>query len=428
VQKVLHEQYANGTQLVVIPMPASPTATVQVVYQVGSRDETPEINGISHALEHMMFRGTPTRANSKLISTEFERLGSVNNASTNYELTTYWAAAASQQWRKVADILTDMAQNSLFRPEDIAIEMGAIVEEICIYRDDPDSVCDNLEMAVTYGSHPVGRPILGSEANVLGFTRDKFVDYVQRMYSPANTLIVVAGNVVAREVRRYVEEAFAGIPSRPDLRVRTAVGPDDLGAARALHVCRSELTQAKLALTFPSFGVNDERGAARRLLGLCLGGMSSSRLFDEVREKRGWAYGINAGSSPHQQAGHFFVNAGLKLKHLTEAVEVIVGELAKAKQNGFTAEELETAKGYIAGVTAMRCETSQQLANRYANQVAVTGMIKTPEEEISEIESVTNDQIVAVAREIIRPEAMRLALVSPWDDPTPLLAMADRLG
>lgn len=419
MQKTLQHHFHtfdSGLRLVTIPMPATRTATVLVLVGTGSKYETREINGISHFLEHMMFKGTTKRPEKLEIARELDSIGANYNAFTGKEYTGYYAKASAQKLDTILDVVFDIFLNSKLAEEDIEVEKGVIVEEINMYRDMPQRYVDDLFEKLLYGDQPAGWEIAGEKEIVTKLRRKDFVDYFNSHYIAGNTVVVVAGNVDPDDVKNKTEQHFKNIRTGSKFTKALVVEKQDQPRS-LIHYKKTDQTHFYLGCR--SIDMFDKRKYALGLLGVVLGGGMSSRLFQEVRDKRGLAYYVGAGNQSYTDSGFFSVRAGVNNDKTFEAIEVILAELRKVRDYGVTAEELQRAKDNLDGSMALGLEHSEAVAEAYAEPVLFENKVLTPEEEIGKIKVVTLDEVKAVARDILDNKKLNLALIGPFEDSKP---------
>ncbi|MFH1840990.1 MAG: pitrilysin family protein [Candidatus Shapirobacteria bacterium] len=403
----------NGLRVVVASMPQLPSATVMVGAGAGSRYEDPKINGLSHFLEHMAFKGTKKRPTTRAIATEVDGIGGEFNASTDREFTNYFIKAAATHLELAFDILSDMLANSLLKDEEIKREKGVIIEEINMYEDLPQIKVGEVFLRLVYGDTPMGWDIAGTPAIIRQMQRSDFVNYLQRLYYPHNMVVVVAGGVTLAQVKTLAEKYFV-LPKKLGKNSKQAIKPDQ----KRVHikVVNKKTEQAHFVLGYPAYARSDHRRFAESLLATVLGGGMSSRLFLQIRERRGLAYYVGAGGDYYTDSGVFMARAGVKLAKLDEAVKVTLDELRKAKEKKIGDEELTKAKEMLKGSLILALEDSQEVANRYAHQVILDEKITPPAETLAKIEAVTAEEVQAVAKDLFCPEKLNLAVIGPYEE------------
>ena len=409
-------QFESGLRLVSIPMEGTKTVTVLVLVGTGSKYETKEINGISHFLEHMMFKATTKRPGKMDIARELDAIGAEYNAFTGKEYTGYYAKASMEKLDTIMDVVFDIFLNSKLAQEDIDTERGVIVEELNMYRDMPQRYVGDLFEKLLYGDQPAGWDIGGEKETVMSLKREQFVDYFNSHYVAKNTIIAVAGNVDPEVVKKKAGEYFSVIR---DGHLVTKLPVVEKQSEPGLLVHFKETDQTHFHLGFRSFNMYDERKYALGVLGTVLGGGMSSRLFEEVRDKRGLAYYVGASNDTATDAGYFMIKAGVNNEKVYDAIKVVMDEIRKIKDNGITQEELQRAKDNISGSMALGLEHSDAVANAYAGPVLFENKVLTPEEELGKIKKVTLEDVHKVAKEVFENNKLNLAVIGPFKDEEP---------
>ncbi|HEY4474431.1 MAG TPA: pitrilysin family protein [Candidatus Paceibacterota bacterium] len=411
--KHFFHKFDSGLRLISVPMEGTKTVTVLVLVGTGSKYEIKEINGISHFLEHMMFKGTVKRPGKMDIARELDAIGAEYNAFTGKEYTGYYAKASMDKIDTIMDVVFDIFLNSKLAQEDIDTERGVIVEELNMYRDMPQRYVSDLFEKLLYGDQPAGWDIGGEKETVMSLKREQFVNYFNSHYVAKNTIISVAGNVDPEVVKNKTAEYFADI-RKNDSVTKLPVVEEQFEPALLLHF--KETDQTHFYLGFRSCNMYDDRKYALGILGTVLGGGMSSRLFEEVRDKRGLAYYVGADNDTSTDTGYFKVKAGVNNEKIYEAIKVIVDELRKIKDNGITEEELQRAKDNISGSMALGLEHSDAVANAYAGPILFEDKVLTPEEELVKIKKVTLEEVHQVAKDIFDNKKLNLAVIGPFKD------------
>ena len=406
----------SGLRLVTIPMENTKTVTVLVLVGTGSKYETKDINGISHFLEHMMFKGTTKRPGYLDISRELESIGASFNAFTSKEYTGYYAKASMEKTDIILDVIFDIFLNSKFDEGAIQTERHVVVEEIAMYNDDPPQMAALNFEHLLYGDQPAGWSVAGTKENVLGFKRDQFVNYFNTHYIAANTVVVVAGNIDSEKIKKSVATAFAHIRTGDKFTKATVV---EHQTEPSTNIFFKETDQTHFVMGFRSHNMFDDRRYATALLADVLGGGMSSRLFDEVREKRGLAYYVSAGDQNYTDSGYFEVSAGVNNARVNEAITVILSEINKVLTEGVSEQELQRAKDKTEGRMAMALEKSDFIANTAAGSLLFRNKILTPAQKLDKMKKVTREDIAQVAKDIFTNSKLNLSLVGPYKDPAP---------
>ena len=401
----------NGLCVVSVPMDTKSIA-VLVLIGAGSRYEDKQENGIAHFLEHMMFKGTKNRPSALLLAQELEGMGAAYNAYTAKDQTGYWIKAAAHHKEKLLDILSDMTLHSLLSSEEIEREKGVITEEINMYEDMPIRKIGSIYEELLYGDTPLGRDIAGTKETVLSFKRNDFTAYMDRFYRPNHAVVVIAGarGISQDEAERYFGAWQQQPVSSFDLQKESQSKPQ-------IRINAKKTEQTHLCLGFRAFGLADPRRYVLGLLSVVLGGGMSSRLFHEVRERRGLAYYIRTSTSKYQDVGNLVAQAGIDHRKVEEAVKVIQEEYYKMsrKNSGITDEELKRAKEFVKGHFILSLEDSHEVASLMAESLILEGRIRTPEEIISGIDAVNTEEVTLLAGELFTPGRINLAGIGPFD-------------
>jgi predicted Zn-dependent peptidase len=406
----------NGTRVFLVPNDAIESVTLLALYEVGSRYETAELNGASHFVEHMCFKGTKRRPDTSALSRDLDSVGADYNAFTNKDHTGYYIKLSSDRLDLAADMLEDMVYHSLYRPDDIESEKGVITEELRMYEDNPMMRVDELLEEEMFGGSTLGWRIGGTVESVSRLTRDGLVGYWKSRYRPSRTVIAVAGKFDEDEAVSLLRKKF-GSKAEPSARpasFRGWRGGVERPRARLEH---KDTEQVQVAIGFPSFPYGDKRLASLSVLSAILGGGMSSRLFIEVREKHGLAYSIRSGNNPYQDTGYFSIQAGLAKDRVHEAMNLIMSELVKVKARGVTVEEMSRAKEFIRGRTTLALEDSSRMADWFARQELLERRSETPEEKLKKIFAVGRDDVRRLANWLFRANRPVIAAIGPFSDP-----------
>ena len=403
----------NGLRIVTVPMADNPAVTVLVMVETGSKYETKEISGLSHFLEHMVFKGTPKRPTSMDISKELESLGAHYNAFTSQEFTGYYAKVSKQHTDTALDVVSDIYLNPLLDSKEIEKEKGVIVEEIRMYKDTPHRQIHNLYMALVYSDQPAGWKITGTEDTVKSFKRDDFLKYRSEHYVAERTTVVVSGAIDEKEIVEKIETAFKDIPNTKSL---DKVKVDDTQDKPRLLLQYKETDQAHLILGVRTFDSKSKYDETLSVLATLLGGGMSSRLFHKLRDEMGVGYYIHASHDSYTDHGLFNISAGVDTKRIEEVVGVLIDECKKIINEDITDSELKKVKDYISGSFVLSLETSDSRAEYVAANLIMKGKIESPDEQISKINSVTVNDIKELAKKIFVDEKLNLAIIGPYKD------------
>lgn len=396
-----------------MPMKDSPTVTVFVLVEAGSKYENKENNGISHFLEHMCFKGTTKRPSNSDISTELDSLGSVYNAFTSQEYTGYYAKVEYRQVNKILDIVSDMYLNPLFAEGEIEKEKGVIIEEINMREDLPQAKVQNLIIDLVYGGQPAGFDIAGSKENIKNMTRADFVAYREKFYTSSATTVIVSGNFEEGKVLEKIRDIFSIMPKSGKGKKEKVVENQN---KPAVALFKKETDQTHLILGVRTFDAYDKRDKIMDVLVGVLDAGMSSRLFKKLRDEMGVCYYVSAGQDALTDHGLFTVSAGVDSGRVKEVISVILAELNKLKKVLVSKEELQKVKQNLIGTMYLGLESSDSLAKFYGGQEIMNEKIKTPEQIKEEVESVMAEQVMALAQEIFIDKNLNLAIVGRFED------------
>lgn len=413
----------NGVRVVTGPMTGVKSGTLIVSYSVGSRYEPTPIAGVSHFLEHMLFKGTERRPDPKQISEEIEGVGGVVNAATSREGTSYWFKAPSSHFAPGFDVIADIVRNSVVDQAELEKERSVIIEEIRSIQDSPEELVHDVIDEVVWGDQAVGRSVAGSEETVGAIDRAAMVDFWRRNYGPSRLVVAAGGDIQHDEVVALSERYFGDLREdpKPDQMTETV---DEQAEAR-IRLVERDTEQAHLCIAMPALPYSTERRYVQSTIEAILSSGMSSRLFQEIREKRGLVYSVYGYFRPYSDVGQGVMYAGTDLERIEETVEALIGELRKLRDERVPEDELRRTKELRKGRLLMGFEDSRSVAAWIGSQEATYGEIKTPEEVMERIEAVTAKDVQELAHEIFRPERLSLALIGPYADKTPF---ADLLG
>lgn len=403
----------NGLRIVTVPMKDNPTVTVLVLVGTGSNYETKEINGISHFLEHMCFKGTDKRPTAQSISHELDALGCQYNAFTSNEMTGYYAKGDAKNFKKIFDVVSDVYLNSKFPEAEIEKEKGVIVEEINMYEDMPQRHVQDLFEHTLYGDQPAGWPIVGPKENIYKMTRDDFVKYKNAHYVSDSTVIIVAGNIKTPDVLKEVTKSFMHISTGKKGKKLKTVDTQDKPNVFIKH---KETDQTHFVLGVRTFPVGDKRNTTVSLLSGVLGAGMSSRLFIKLREEMGVAYYVRSHNDPSSDHGSFQISAGVNNARCEEVLKEILKECDRLSKDSVSENELNKVKSFIIGNMKMSLEASDDIANFYGSQELMRGEMKTLEEKIKDINKVTATDIKKMAQKIFQTKHLNLAIIGPYKD------------
>ncbi|HCM53866.1 MAG TPA: hypothetical protein DIS59_02860 [Candidatus Magasanikbacteria bacterium] len=407
------EQYIlpNKARVYLLPQENALSTTTLIMYPVGSRYESEKLSGVSHYIEHMMFKGTKKRKSAQILTREIDRLGAEYNAFTSKEYTGYYIKAGAAYTNIALDILSDMLFNSVFDAKEMEKEKGPVCEELRMYKDNPIMNIDNVFEELMYDGCALGRDIGGTPEHVMSYKRDDVLKFRDRFYGPNNMHIFMAGHI-GEEVREWIKNMYgmqknSGTPTR-------MFDPATLGSSavsKRLRVEHKQADQAQLMLGFPAFKYADEQNASLGVLMTILGGSMSSRLFTEIREKRGLAYTVRSGAEKYRDVGYGYVRAGVEPKNINKTIAIVKKELEKIMTKGVTKRELADAKTHLRGAMELSLEDSSTVASWYAKQALFADEILTPEEKLAKVDMVTAEQIQNVAKNVFDWKKVRIAII-----------------
>jgi predicted Zn-dependent peptidase len=404
----------GGLRVVTEAMPGTRSATLGLWTGAGSRDESPSLAGVTHFLEHLLFKGTRRRT-ALDISAELDAVGGELNAFTGREYTCYHARVLDSDVPLAVDVLCDMVTSSRLPSDEIENERQVIVEEIAMHDDDPDDVVHDAFSTAMYGDTPLGRPITGTVDSIGALTRRQIAGYYRRRYTADTLVFAAAGNVDHAKVVRLVRSAFAaagalGPPDRGPAPVRTAGRDAPTRVGSALVERPTEL--ASFVVGAPAYPRNHPRRFALGVLNAALGAGTSSRLFQEVRERRGLAYAIYSFTSQHVDSGYFAVAGGCMPDRIGEVLDICRDELAKVAAGGITLEELERGRGQLRSSLVLGLEDSSARMTRLGKSELLPGGLMSIDESLAHIDEVSLDDVHRVAQEVLTASPT-LAVVGP---------------
>ncbi|MEW6610928.1 MAG: pitrilysin family protein [Patescibacteria group bacterium] len=405
----------NGTTVLFCPLRETEAVTVLVLVKVGSRYETKEVVGVSHFIEHMMFKGTRRRPSSLALTKELDSVGAEFNAYTSKDHTGYYVKAVKEQLPLALDILSDMLHHSLFKGDELDRERGVIIEEIKMYEDNPLMSLGDVFEGSMYGDHPLGWHIAGTIPMMKSLSREEVMRYLHAQYHPDRTLVVVAGNY-APSVRRLVRKYF-GRRGECGAVHEYRQAPEKI--REGVFIKEKDTKQVHLGFGTRGYPLGHPDAEAATLLSIIMGGTMSSRLFISVRERKGLCYYIRAGLNAYEDTGNFGIFAGVDLKRVELALKTIISELQSARRKGFTREELRRAKEYIRGKVTLDLEDSESIAEWYGKQYFFLKELQTPHEKLERYLKVTMDDIKRVAKQLLDHRRYTLALIGPLKDAKP---------
>lgn len=402
----------NGLRLITIPIENANSVTVLILVGTGSKYETKDINGISHFLEHMFFKGTKKRPSTLNISETLDSVGGEYNAFTSKEVTGFWAKVDKKHSDIALDWISDIFLNSKFDAKEIEREKGVIIEEVNMYLDTPTAYIGDLWESLLYGDQPAGWRVIGEKENILSFNREKIVDYYQKHYSPSNVIVCVAGAVDQKSIEEKIKNYFK---SSKENNVGQKVTAKETQKEPEILLHNKKTDQTHFCLGVRAYNLFDKRKYALALLSVILGGNMSSRLFIKVRERNGLAYSIHTSTDSATDTGYLVTQAGIDHKNLEKSIELILQEYKDLKDKKITEKELQKAKDYLKGITSLSLDSSDSQASFYGLQELLEKNILTPEEKFKKIDEVSVNDIKNIAEDIFLSEKLNLAIIGPVD-------------
>ena len=401
----------NGLRVLTADLPYAQSVTVMVMLAAGSRYETAETNGIAHFSEHMFFKGTERRPSARDIAGEIDAIGGEFNAFTGKEYTAYYVKCAAEHRDVALDVLVDMLRNARFAEDEIEREKGVIVEEMNMYFDTPRDYIGGLYEQLLYGDQPLGWDIVGRKETIRAATRETFMGYLDRWYKPGRMVLGVAGRTGGDVLERAAEllgDLPAGGTGEPE--------PTQPLANGRVSVFTKPSDQAHISLGVHSYPLHHPDRYALQLVATVLGGGMSSRLFSEVRERRGLAYYVYGLNHSYTDAGTLYAQAGVDIGRIDEAVGTVAAELRRISQQPVPADELEKARNFARGRFVLQLESPQGLVLFGLRKEVLEGRLPDPQEVLDGLGAVTAEDVSRVAQDLIANERLRLAVIGPFDD------------
>lgn len=402
----------NGLRILTVPMRNTQTATVVVLTGIGSRYETEKEAGISHFLEHMFFKGTQKRPTFHDISAELDAIGGEFNAFTAKDKTGYYAKVDSKHASVALDVIADIFLNSKLDAAEIEKEKGTIIQEINMYEDTPRAQVGDVFESLLFQKSSLGREVIGSKKTVRNFKRDDFIKYKEKLYVSENTVVCVAGNFNENRIFDSIKKLFSVMKKRKRTGFKKVA---EKQTRPQVKVKAKKTDQTHFILGCRAYHQDHKDRFALGLLSIILGGNTSSRLFVEIREKRGLAYGVHTDVEAYQDCGYLATQSGVDHEKLAETLKIILGEYKKIATNKVSDQELKKAKDYIKGKSVMSFESSDEVAMFHIDQEVRKGEIMTLPEIFTKIDKVTADDILKVARDIFVDKKLNLAIIGPHE-------------
>jgi predicted Zn-dependent peptidase len=399
----------NGVRVVTERIAALKSVTVGIWVNAGSRDEEPSQAGYSHFIEHMFFKGTRFRSAAE-ISREIDALGGEMNAFTTRETTTFYVKVLDQQLPRALELLADLFHHSRFDPKEIEKEKKVVLEEIRMVQDDPEDFVQELHTGQVLGRHPLGRSILGRQDTIQSLRRRDLMDYIEVHYDPSQVVIAVAGNFEQGALERLVARRFGGLRPRQGLPRPPRRPPEVRGG---VLVKQKPLEQVHLCLGLKGIAAGHEDRYAVYALNSILGGSVSSRLFQEVREKRGLVYSIYSFLSGYSDVGTITVYAGTRAKEVNRVIDLVCREIRRIGRTGVEKKELDRAKNQMKGSLMLSLESSNSRMSKLAKDELIYGSRTSLESMLSQIDRVTLDHVAGVGQRLFALDRLAITGLGP---------------
>ncbi|HVO28909.1 MAG TPA: pitrilysin family protein [Candidatus Paceibacterota bacterium] len=401
----------NGLRVVFVPQPSSLAASVIILVEAGSEYETKPVNGVSHFLEHLMFKGTARRPKAGMIAEEFASLGAQTNAFTGQEYTGYWAKAEARKLPKILELVSDLYLNPIFDPDEIEKERGVIVEEINMYEDTPASRVHEIFNSLLYGDQPAGWDVSGEKEVIRKLAKDDFLEYRNARYVAPGTVVIVAGKFDEKRTLAAIREYFGGLARR---KAGAKPKTKEQQSAPQARVKFKESGQSHLVLGFRAFDLFDRRRHALHVLADVLGGGMSSRLFRRVREELGAAYYIDADADLSLDHGTLAISAGVDHGKIDVVIKAILAECRRLRDELVPGAELQRMKDHMVGGIVLGLETSDALASYYGSQEILAKKLLPPEKLVDTIRRISAAEVRNVARAVFADRRLNLAVIGPY--------------
>jgi predicted Zn-dependent peptidase len=408
----------NGIRIVMEPVPTVPSVALCFWVKSGSRYEQPHQHGMAHFLEHMLFKGTTNRT-AMQIAQEIEGRGGVLNASTGKELTCYYARVLSEHLPIAVEVLSDLLLNAKLDPDELEREKGVVLEEMRMIEDTPDELLHDLFAEVHWGNHPLGRRIIGSPETVRAFTREGLIEFITTHYRPENLVVSAAGHFepdsLVKEVERWLgswRSPVSGAAGTIAIESHPAP-PRKVQPKWHQQLFPREVEQVHFCLGVDGVSFLDERRYALAVLNSLLGGSMFSRLWQEIREKRGLVYDIGSYSMPMSDGGLFVIYGGTAPEHFEQVVSLVLAELDRLCDEPPSEEEVSNARNQLKGTRLLALESMQTRAELIGSEVLMRGAVVPMEEIIARIEAVQPEDLRALAAELFEPDRRTLVAITP---------------
>ncbi|MDC8448193.1 MAG: insulinase family protein [Nitrospira sp.] len=399
----------NGIRLVTEQIPTLKSVTVGIWVNAGSRDESPAEAGYSHFIEHMFFKGTSTRSATD-ISREIDALGGEMNAFTTREATTFYVKVLDQHLPKALDLLSDLFLRSRFGQKEIEKEKQVVLEEIRMVQDDPEDLVQDLHTKLVMGRHPLSRPILGRESTIVGISRRNLLEYIDTHYCPEEIVVAIAGNFDQRQLEKTMARIFGGYRTSSSNLSRKRWPPELQGGTM---IKQKPLEQVHLCVGFEGIAAGHKDRYAVYALNSVLGGSVSSRLFQEIREKRGLSYSIYSFLSGYSDSGTITVYVGIRAREVERVLDLVYREIRKLTRHGIDGHELKRTQDQMKGSLMLSLESSHSRMNKLAKDELIAGTHTTLDDLIKEIDGVTEQQVFQIAQNLLIGDRIALTGLGP---------------
>ena len=403
----------SGLQVVVEQMPCR-SVSCGIWARAGSAWEQSKLGGVSHFLEHMLFKGTANR-NAQEIAAVMDAVGGMLNAFTGKEYTCYYTRSLDEHLDLSLDLLADLYLNPKLADEDFQMEKNVIIEEINMYEDTPDDLVGDLFASTLWPNHPYGLPVVGTTEKIHYLSHAELQTYYKQNYAPCNTVVAIAGNITPEAAYKQVEHYFKDFNGTAT--IPQSAKPSCAGGSVHIH---KKIEQMHVCLGFPGVADEGEDYYAAHIMNSILGSGMSSRLFQEVREKRGLSYSAYSYLNSYAEGGYYCAYASTRPQNLDELIKVMAGELTKAVEQGFSEKELKMAQQQIKGNLLLGLENSGNVMNRLGKRLLTKNELHSTEEVLTKVMAVTPDELACVARRILDPGKAVLAVVGSLDEPVDL--------
>ncbi len=400
--------FKNGLRLITVPIKESPTVTVMVIVEAGASYESKGLDGISHFLEHVTFKGTTRRPTSFHINEELDSIGSRSNAFTAHEYTSYYAKAHPKHAEKIIDVLSDIYLNSTFPESEIEKEKGVIIEEINMYEDIPQRRAPYLFLKLLYGDQRAGSDILGLKEVIKKITREDFLTYRKNHYVASGTIILVAGTFDEKKITKLIQGSFRSISKE---KKHTKPSVLEKQSKPMLAIQHKKTDQTHLVLGVRTWPGKDKRNGVLDLISVILSEGMSSRLFQKLREEMGVGYYVRSENDEYTDHGYFAVSVGVDKSRVPEVISAILQEFRRLKTDIISQAELTKVKDYSIGTMHLGLESSDEIGGFYVTQEIVKGNMETPEKKEKKILAVSAEDIQKVAKEIFQNKNLNLAII-----------------